>query len=45
MMALQHHTSSEMHTRSMRNFECMYRESAERAKIMSIAHLRLASPH
>jgi allantoinase len=47
MMALQHHTSSEMHTRSMRYFECMYRESAERAKIMSIAHhpYLSGSPH
>jgi len=47
MMALQHHSSSEMHTRSMRYFECMYRESAERAKIMSLAHhpYLSGSPH
>ena len=47
MMALQHHTSSEMHTRSMGYFECMYRKSAERAKIMSIAHhpYLSGSPH
>jgi allantoinase len=38
IMALQHHTSAEMFTRSMAYFECLYRESAERAKIMSIAH-------
>jgi hypothetical protein len=38
IMALQHHTSAEMYTRAMAYFECLYRESAERAKIMSIAH-------
>jgi allantoinase len=47
IMALQHHPSSEMHTRSMRYFECMYRESVERAKIMSLAHhpYLSGSPH
>jgi allantoinase len=47
IMALQHHTSSEMHTRSMRYFECIYRESVERAKLMSIAHhpYLSGSPH
>ncbi len=37
MMALQHHRSDEMYRRAMDHFECLYEESAERAKIMSIA--------
>jgi allantoinase len=37
MMALQNHTSDEMYRRSMDAFECLYAESASRAKIMSIA--------
>jgi hypothetical protein len=47
MMALQHHQSEEMYTRSMAYFECLYEESAERAKIMSIAHhpYLSGSPH
>ena len=47
MMALQHHPSSEMYTRSIKYFECLYKESVERAKIMSIAHhpYLSGSPH
>jgi hypothetical protein len=37
MMALQHHPSEEFHRRAMDAFNCLYAESAERAKIMSIA--------
>ena len=37
MMALQHHTSEEFYRRAMDAFNCLYGESAERAKIMSIA--------
>ena len=37
MMALQNHSSDEMYRRSMDAFECLYKELAERAKIMSIA--------
>jgi peptidoglycan/xylan/chitin deacetylase (PgdA/CDA1 family) len=37
MMALQHHPSDMMYRRSMDAFECLYKESAERAKIMAIA--------
>ncbi|MCC7348620.1 MAG: polysaccharide deacetylase, partial [Variibacter sp.] len=37
MMALQHQPSSEWYTRAMDYFECLYAESAERAKIMSFA--------
>jgi peptidoglycan/xylan/chitin deacetylase (PgdA/CDA1 family) len=37
MMALQNHTSDEMYRRSMDAFDCLYDESKDRAKIMSIA--------
>ena len=37
MMALQNHTSDEMYRRSMDAFDCLYAESKDRAKIMSIA--------
>ena len=37
MMMLQGHTSDQMYRRSMDAFECLYKESAERAKIMSIS--------
>jgi allantoinase len=37
LMALQHHPSDMMHRRAMDHFECLYAESAERAKIMAIA--------
>src|SRR5690606_20044264 len=37
MMALQNHTSDELYRRSMDAFDCLYAESTERAKIMSIA--------
>jgi hypothetical protein len=37
MMALQHQPSSEWHARAMDYFECLYGESAERAKIMAFA--------
>ncbi|HEY0440451.1 MAG TPA: polysaccharide deacetylase family protein [Xanthobacteraceae bacterium] len=37
MMALQNHPSSEWHARAMDTFECLYDESAERAKIMALA--------
>src|SRR5665213_1701000 len=37
MMALQNHPSGEMYRRSMDAFECLYAESKDRAKIMSIA--------
>ena len=47
MMALQHHPSEEMYSRAMAYFECLYEESSERAKIMSIAHhpYLSGSPH
>jgi allantoinase len=47
MMALQHHRSAEMYLRTMDFFECLYEESAERPKIMSIAHhpYLSGSPH
>ena len=47
MMALQHHPSAEMYTRAKAYFDCLYAESAERAKIMSIAHhpYLSGSPH
>jgi peptidoglycan/xylan/chitin deacetylase (PgdA/CDA1 family) len=47
MMALQHHRADEMYLRAMDFFDCLYAESAERAKIMSIAvHPYLSgSPH
>jgi peptidoglycan/xylan/chitin deacetylase (PgdA/CDA1 family) len=47
MMALQHNPSAEMYTRSKAYFDCLYAESAERAKIMSIAHhpYLSGSPH
>jgi hypothetical protein len=37
MMALQNHTSDEFYRRSMDAFDWLYKESAERPKIMSIA--------
>ena len=37
MMALQNHPSEELYNRSMDAFECLYEESKDRAKIMSIA--------
>ncbi|HET9903544.1 MAG TPA: polysaccharide deacetylase family protein [Xanthobacteraceae bacterium] len=37
MMALQHLPSAEWHARAMDYFECLYAESAERAKIMALA--------
>jgi allantoinase len=37
MMALQHHSSDMLYRRAIDAFECLYAESAERAKIMSIA--------
>ena len=37
MMALQNHTSDQIYRRSLDAFECLYTESAERAKIMAIA--------
>jgi hypothetical protein len=47
MMALQHHQSEEMYVRCTAFFECLYAESIERAKIMSIAHhpYLSGSPH
>ncbi len=36
-MMLQGHTSDQMYRRSLDAFECLYKESAERAKIMSIS--------
>ncbi|HZN28939.1 MAG TPA: polysaccharide deacetylase family protein [Xanthobacteraceae bacterium] len=37
MMALQHHPSEVMYHRALDQFDCLYEESAERAKVMSIA--------
>jgi hypothetical protein len=37
LMALQHHTSEVFHARVMDHFECLYEESAERAKFMAVA--------
>ena len=37
MMALQHHSSEMMYRRVIDAFNCLYEESAERAKIMAIA--------
>lgn len=37
MMALQHHPSEELYRRAIDQFECLYEESAERPKFMSIA--------
>ena len=37
VMALQNHSSDEIYRRAMDAFECLYEESGERAKIMSIA--------
>ena len=37
MMALQSHPSAEWHNRAMDYFDCLYAESAERAKIMAVA--------
>jgi peptidoglycan/xylan/chitin deacetylase (PgdA/CDA1 family) len=47
MMALQNHPSVEMYTRAKAYFDCVYAESTERAKIMSIAHhpYLSGSPH
>jgi allantoinase len=38
MMALQNHRSQEFHTRAMDAFDCLYEESVDRPKIMSVAH-------
>jgi peptidoglycan/xylan/chitin deacetylase (PgdA/CDA1 family) len=47
MMALQNHPSDELHRRSMDHFECLYAESSERPKFLSVAmHPFLSgSPH
>ena len=47
LMNLQHHPSDMIYKRSMDHFECLYAESEQRAKIMSIAmHPYLSgSPH
>ena len=47
MMALQSHPSDELYRRAMDHFECLYAESAERPKFLSIAmHPFLSgSPH
>ncbi len=47
MMVLQGHPSDEIHRRSMDHFECLYEESAERPKFISVAmHPFLSgSPH
>jgi allantoinase len=37
LMALQHHPSDMIYQRGLDQFECLYEESAERAKIMAIA--------
>ena len=37
MMALQHHPSDVLYARALDHFECLYEESAERAKVMAIA--------
>ena len=37
MLAIQHHASDVFHARAMDHFECLYEESAERPKVMSIA--------
>ena len=37
LMALQHHPSDMMSMRGLDQFECLYEESAERAKIMAVA--------
>jgi allantoinase len=37
LMNLQHHPSEMMHRRSLDQFDCLYEEATERAKIMSIA--------
>jgi len=37
LMALQHHPSDMMYARAIDHFDCLYGESAERAKIMAIA--------
>ena len=37
LMALQHHPSEMLYRRGLDHFECLYEESAERAKIMAIA--------
>jgi allantoinase len=47
MMALQHHRSDEFHNRAMDAFDCLYDESRDRPKIMSVAHHSYlsGSPH
>jgi hypothetical protein len=47
MMAIQHHASDTWYSRAMDHFECLYEESAERPKVMSLAcHPYLSgSPH
>jgi allantoinase len=47
VMALQNHRADELYVRTMDYFECLYDESRERAKIMSIAHhpYLSGSPH
>ena len=37
MMALQHHPSEVMYSRALDHFECLYRESSDRLKVMAIA--------
>jgi allantoinase len=37
MMAIQHQASEAWYTRAMDSFECLYEESAERPKVMSLA--------
>src|SRR5690242_7358786 len=37
LMALQHHPSDMMFARGLDQFECLYEESAERAKVMAVA--------
>ncbi len=37
MMAVQYHASETWYTRAMDHFECLYQESAERPKVMSLA--------
>ncbi len=49
MMALQHHSSDMMYERARDHFNCLYEESAERAKIMAMAlpslSVRRSPPH
>jgi hypothetical protein len=46
-MALQGHSSEETFTRAIKYFDCLYGESVDRAKIMSMAHHNYlsGSPH